>query len=242
MEILNGIETIDKYGLFIKKFRALVVADLHIGYEAALEKQGIMIPISQYPKLKKILFNMINKVSPDVLIINGDIKHEFGEATSQEWVEVLDLLDTLKKNKIETIVVRGNHDNYLIPLLKKYNIDLKDPYLKIGSILITHGHKEIGIIDKEIKTIIIGHEHPAIVIKDELGIKRKFKCFLRGKVYGKNLLVLPSLSPIMYGSEVNVIDKNSLLSPILRAANLDEFDAIVIEDKAYVFPLKYISV
>ncbi|HDJ96505.1 MAG TPA: phosphoesterase, partial [Candidatus Aenigmarchaeota archaeon] len=96
MELMKGVEIVDKYGIFLKEFKALVIADLHIGYEAALEKQGIMIPKSQYPKIRESIEEMIKISKPETLIINGDVKHEFEEATRQEWKEVLDLLDFLQ--------------------------------------------------------------------------------------------------------------------------------------------------
>lgn len=245
MKILKNIEILEEHlGLFIKDESALVIADLHIGYEAALEKQGIQIPRSQYPKIKEEVKKMIESCEPELLIINGDVKHEFGEATKQEWREVLDFLNFLLSKNIRIIVVRGNHDNFLIPILRKRNIELKDPWFILGNYLFVHGHKEIHpkILDAGVSTVIMAHEHPAIVLRDELGVKRKFKCFLKGKLYGKDLVVLPALSPLMEGSEINVLDEKSLLSPLLRTCDLRTFDSFVVEPNVgiYKFPLGYV--
>ena len=40
---IKELELID-LGIYIKKFKALVIADTHIGYEESLNKQGIFIP------------------------------------------------------------------------------------------------------------------------------------------------------------------------------------------------------
>ena len=235
VEIVNST-----YGILLKEFKALVIADLHIGYEAALEKQGIMIPKSQYPKMKESIKRMIEISKPEMLIILGDVKHEFGEATRQEWKEVLDLLDFLQSKSLDVIVVRGNHDNFLIPILKKRGVEIMDPYLKLNDFLLFHGHKEIDLTIFDVDTLITAHEHPAIVIKDDLGVKHKFKCFLRGEVYGKKLIVLPALSPLMSGVEVNVVTKDELLSPILKVCDLSKFTAFVVDEGVYEIPLKEI--
>jgi hypothetical protein len=102
-----------------------------------------------------------------------------------------------------------------------------------------HGHKELNLgMLSNAKYIISAHEHPAIVVRDELGVKRKFKCFLVGRVWERDLVVIPSLSPLMEGSAVNVIAKSQLLSPILRVSELSSFDAYVAEQRVYKFPLR----
>jgi len=242
-EILDGVEIVEGLGLFLRRFDVLVIADLHIGYEAALEKQGITLPKSQYPKIKKTVEEMIRIVRPKVLIVNGDLKHEFGEATRQEWKETLDFIDFIQSMGIELIVVRGNHDNFLIPILKKKGVEFKDPSYTLGEFLFIHGHKQLNLesFKQTIKTIVMAHEHPAIGVRDELGVRRRFKCFLVGKVYDKNLIVMPALSPLMPGVEINNVEKDELLSPLLRVADIEEFVAIVYEGGEYFeIPLKEI--
>ncbi len=238
---IKGVVFDQDLGVYMEKHETLVVADLHIGYEETLEKSGIHIPRSQYQGIKKAITRMIDKYEPKRILINGDVKHEFGEALRQEWSEVLDLLTYLKERKLEITVVRGNHDNFLIPMLKRLRIDFRDPDYSINRFLFIHGHRKINLepyMDK-VDMVIAAHEHPAIAFKDELGVKYKFKCFLLGKFKGKKILVLPALSPLMSGTEVNMVEKEKLLSPILRSANLTEFKALITEgNHVYSFPLK----
>jgi uncharacterized protein len=82
---------------------------------------------------------------------------------------------------------------------------------------------------KDVSTIIIGHEHPAVTIKD--GPRTElFKAFLIGKWKGKDLIVMPSFNLITEGTDVL---KEEVLSPFLN--NLDNFKAIVVSDKLYKF-------
>ena len=56
-------------------------------------------------------------------------------------------------------------------------------------------------IPSGVETLIIGHEHPAITLRE--GRKtEKFKCFLRGRWKGKELIVLPAFNPLMEGTDI----------------------------------------
>ncbi|MEZ0345718.1 MAG: metallophosphoesterase [Infirmifilum sp.] len=228
-------------GLYLKRLNALVVADLHIGYEEALSEDGIFIPPVQASEIREMLARMVDETAASRIILLGDIKHEFGDVTRQEWRETSELLSYLLEDlKLKIDVVRGNHDNYLISLLKKMNIPLHDPYLLEGEILLFHGHKPLPIegFEEKVKTIVMGHEHPALTLRDELGARVKLKALLDGEYMGKRVLVLPALSPLMPGTEVNI--ERSLLSPLLREANIENFRAYAVDLDAGIFDFGYI--
>jgi len=228
MEILEGIEIID-LALYIKKEKTLILSDLHIGYEEMLNKQGILIPRHQLKDIVDKLDRIFSKVKPKIIVINGDLKHEFGTISEQEWRDTLKIADHIS-TKGKLILVKGNHDTILGPISKKRNIELVDKY-KTGDLLIMHGDgaaKEKDI--KEIKTIIIGHEHPAITLKEK-GREERYKCFLKGRWKRKNLIVMPSMNPVTEGTDVL---KDKLLSPYLQG-NLDNFEVFVAADKTYDF-------
>ncbi len=243
MQLLPGVEIVAQQpALLLKDFGALVIADLHIGLEAALEKEGIHLPVSSYSRMKEQLALLLEQVDADRLIILGDLKHEFGEPSVQEWVEVKDLLSWLQAEKIRVEVVRGNHDNYVIWILKKFEVPLHDPALLLGSIFMFHGHKTVEI-PSSAEAIIIAHEHPAISIKDDSGAKFKFKCFLLGSYQGVPLAVVPSYSPLASGVSVNEISPEEFLTPLLREVEIDEFTPFVVEPGAGVYqfpPIKFL--
>jgi uncharacterized protein len=222
MEIQRGIEIID-LALYLKKEKILIISDLHLGYEEALNKQGYLIPRFQFEEIIKKLKSILKKVNPNKIIINGDLKHEFGNISKLEWKQVTDLIDFFKNKEI--ILIKGNHDNILGPIAKKKNVKLVDKY-ETDNILITHGHK---VPKKLNKTIIIGHEHPAISFEDRKD--QKFKCFLKGKYKKHTLIVTPSFNLISSGTDIT---KQKLLSPFLKH-NLNNFEVYIIEDKVYKF-------
>ncbi len=227
MEIYKGIEIVD-LGIYIKKNKVLVISDLQIGYEDSLGKEGIFVPKFQYELLKKRLNKIFERVKPNLTIINGDLKHEFGTINDQEWRETLAIIDLIYTHCNKIILIKGNHDLILEPIAKKRNIELVD-YYKMDDILILHGHKVI-LEALGSKVIIIGHEHPAVSLKDGIKIE-KYKCYLKGK-YGKsNIIVMPSLNLLNEGSDVL---RGEVLSPFLRK-NLGDFEVYIVEDRVYKF-------
>src|SRR3989344_6165338 len=119
MKLNENIEIID-LALYLIKEKALIISDLHIGLEESLNKKGILIPRFQFDDFLNKLKLIMNKVQIDKIIFNGDLKHEFGEISRQEWNNVLKLFDFLKDKEI--IIIKGNHDPILKPIAEKRNI------------------------------------------------------------------------------------------------------------------------
>jgi putative SbcD/Mre11-related phosphoesterase len=231
MKIFEDIEVIDGFkAIFIESLDLIVISDLQLGEELYLsEEKGIFVPQVQLKEIKKELNNIFKKVKSKRILINGDVKHEFGEASSQEWREVIELAEFLRKKTKEIIVVRGNHDNYLLNIASKINLRVFDPYYLEEDYLFTHGHKKI-VYPQDFHTLIIGHEEPAIVLKEGFD-KIKLPALLYGKMKnGKRIICLPAFSFLSSGTEINTVDKEDLLSPILKEdVNVDELEVIAID-------------
>jgi len=116
--------------------------------------------------------------------------------------------------------------------LKKLSLNKK--ILKINkknNILVLHGNKiPSAELLKDTKTIIIGHEHPAVSIKEGPRVEL-VKCFLVGKWKKHNLIALPSFNLVTEGTDVL---KERILSPFLKQ-NLGKFNVYVVADKVYGF-------
>jgi len=229
MEISKGIEIID-LALYLKKQKTLIVSDFHVGYEESIAKQGILVPRFQFEDTIKRLKEIFKKAKPKTIVVNGDLKHEFGEISEQEWRDTLKLLDFLLKNCLNLILVRGNHDTILGPIAKKRNINCLPQYL-IDDILIMHGDKlPEDYVLKDVNKIIIAHEHPCISLKEESKVE-KYKCFLKGSYKNKELIVQPSFNLVTEGTDVL---REELLSPFL-AQKLENFEVWIASDKTYYF-------
>lgn len=225
LEISKGIEIVE-LALWLKKEKVLIINDLHLGYEEVLHRKGILVPKFQINEIFSQFQSLLKKVKPKLILINGDLKHEFGHVLNQEWKDVLSLFDFLlnQKNNLKIIIIKGNHDPIIAPIAEKRGVTVVKEY-RLGDLLIAHGDE---LVETDAKRIIIGHEHPAITIRE--GSKReKYKCFLKGDWKGKELIVMPSFNPLLEGT--NILKEKSL-SPFLM--DIQNF-SVFITSKGEVF-------
>ncbi|PIN70638.1 phosphoesterase [Candidatus Woesearchaeota archaeon CG11_big_fil_rev_8_21_14_0_20_43_8] len=201
----------------------LVISDLHIGYEEALNRQGILVPRTNIKESIERLIGIIRVTKPLVIVIAGDLKHEFGTISEQEWKDTLRMIDFLRSDDRRLVLVKGNHDTILGPIAKRRDIVVVDSYID-GRLMIVHGHKLIKP-PKDVKMVVIGHEHPALSLHST-SRNESYKCFLRGKWHGNELVVLPSFNLSVEGSDILSERK---LSPYLD--DIDDFSVFVPDAK-----------
>jgi hypothetical protein len=153
-----------------QKTQTLIIADLHIGWEMALAEKGIHIP-TQTPRLLKTLLMLTFKHKPDRLLILGDVKHTVAKAELGEWQDIPEFFNQLKKHIKEIIIIRGNHDGNLEPLLPE-NIKLLPAVgTVIGSVGLFHGHRWPPPTLLKCETLIMGHVHPVLAFRDPAGFR-----------------------------------------------------------------------
>ncbi len=225
---IKGLRPVD-LALFLDEEDTLVLGDIHIGFEEAMQKQGVFLPKFHYQDLFERLQKILTTVKPKKVVINGDIKHEFGTISEEEWRNTLKLIDFLK-DKYELVLIKGNHDQTVEPIAKKRGLKLEKSKI-IGKTYIYHGDSLPKKEDlKGCENIIISHDHPAISLKEGSRIE-KYKCFLMGEWEGIKLAVLPAFSPTASGSDIL---KERMMSPLLK--NIKDFEVIVSEGgKLYRF-------
>jgi putative SbcD/Mre11-related phosphoesterase len=194
--------------------KTLILSDLHIGMESSLRKKGTLVPNTQFPKLFKEV-QALMRMKPKKVILNGDIKHDFGTISPQEWREILKLLDFLTK-RAEVFLIKGNHDPVTPIIAKKRNLPVYT-HMLIGNTYICHGDKIPNNKDFEkATTVIVGHAHPAITLRE--GAKtEKYKCFVKAKWKKKTLIILPSFTNLVEGSDIQREKPSSFLKEIKKA-------------------------
>lgn len=236
---LNGFKFIDK-ALFIPEYGILVIGDLHLGYEKMLRELRIFVPEMQPEQILKSLKKIISEITTKnyklkKVIFLGDIKHFFGYEKNKRFSfrNILNFLLKYIEDK-DIILIKGNHDKFDFADKKMKN------YYILDDIAFVHGHMGFkAIFDEKIKTIIMSHLHPAVILPDKQNIKReKFKCFLVGNYKRKRLIILPSFFEIVEGTNVNDYDDEygdyfSIL-PKKAIVNLEVY-AIGENDKFYNF-------
>ena len=209
--------------IYLSDIKALIISDLHLGFEESLQKRGVLVPKSMFKQIIRRLDWILSQVPVKKVVLNGDIKHEFGTISVQEWREVLRLIEFFDKKNIELLAVKGNHDTIFGPIARKKQVkEVKEACLK--DLLIAHGDY---VPEKLSKIVIIGHEHPAITLREKAKAE-KFKCFLKGRFKRSVLIVMPSFNPLTEGSDVL---KEGILSPLI--ANIGKFEVFVVNDKSH---------
>lgn len=222
-ELIKGITAV---GLALYTHKTLIIADIHMGYEEAMNKQGVLIPRRQYAETIALLEQTFAelkayKMPVEKVVINGDLKHEFGTISETEWRNTLGILDFLAKQCKNIVLIKGNHDTILGPIANKRNVAVKD-FEVVGDVFVCHGDYVTDKAElKKAKTVIIGHEHPSVVLRQG-GRTEKYKCFLLGKWKAKDLIVMPSFNTVVEGTDVL---KDELLSPFLT--DISSFEVLV---------------
>ncbi|MCS7124252.1 MAG: metallophosphoesterase [Candidatus Bathyarchaeota archaeon] len=163
-----------------KESRTLVVADLHIGWEIALSEKGIHVP-TQALKLLEKLKNLIKTYNPDKLLILGDVKHTVATAELGEWQDVPEFFNELKKYVNEVQIIRGNHDGNLDPLLPEGIKILPSSGVVIDGAGFFHGHRWPPPAILKCKTLVMGHVHPVIVLRDPAGFRITRQVWVKAK-------------------------------------------------------------
>lgn len=224
--------------LFFQKQGILVIGDLHLGYDSMLKNQGINIPFDQLEETKKELELIIQKVKAiyalKKIILLGDIKHHF-HFQQEEVSDLRNFLRFLEKYvpKENIILIKGNHDTFTLKDYKLHDFYIED-YLAF-----THGETPFPELfnNKNIKTIVISHIHPAVLIKDKTKIKKeKYKCFLVGKYKKKQIIILPSFFSMTEGSEINEYPKGEKYKQIIPKNKLKSFETYAVgKNEVYDF-------
>ncbi len=231
--------------LYLPLQHTLVISDLHLGIEDALHKEGLLLPRQHLTKvrqrLQKIFLSLaITAENPlNRLIVNGDLRHQFGPLSKQESKESLALIGWLTEHSKILTLIEGNHDGRLEWLAEQFpSVELKKSYLEEIFFFI-HGDIIPDEIPDAAKWIVIGHEHPAISLRDPVTHRfETFKCFMRGQYQNKQLLVQPSFNLLIQGTD---LCKAAVLSPFLRQNNLPAFLIYLVADNGTIFdfgPLK----
>lgn len=224
--------------VFFPRKGILAIGDLHLGYDKMLKNQGINLAFNQLEETKNELEWTIKRIKSlyklKKIVLLGDIKHHF-KFEKQELKDLNEFLKFLERflKKEDIILIKGNHDTFT---LKNYK--LQDFYID-KEIAFIHGHKKFSEVfeNKKIKTIIMGHIHPAILLKDKHSIKReKYKCFLVGKFKSKKIIILPSFFPINEGINIDEVGGRNKFDQIIPRKNLENFEVFVVgKSKSYSF-------
>ena len=224
--------------------RLLVVADLHFGIEADLAAHGLHFKSRSAARLERLM-KIIDTTVPDLLLLLGDVKHSIPTVTRQEFHELPGILDQLR-DRIPLKLFPGNHDVGIERYLRDGELQAKDGAV-IDNVGYLHGHMYPSP-ELAGHLIVIGHHHPLLSLRDEVGCALHSPAYLRAGVNTAALgmtadtvnasptrvLFMPAFNEIA-GYDLLQITKNPF-SPLSRHMLHGEAE-IILADGTYIGPL-----
>ncbi len=216
---IKRFQTVDKLpALYDNESGTVVISDLHLGLEGSMTQKGSYVPPTQLEDTLDELEKLKSETGAEKLVVNGDIKNEFSTSRYSEREEIKEFLNKATELFDDVILIQGNHDTFLSSTLEEYGLRFLETFVENG-VLYTHGDKSLEELDtkRDYSTVVIGHEHPALKLQDEIGVAEKIDCFLYGETdEGKDLVVMPAFSQISNGTNINQTPSSQLLSPIIK--------------------------
>jgi uncharacterized protein len=170
-----------RLAIFHERQRWLAVADLHYGYELSQRAAGNLFPLWGMQSIEERLLDLLRDHQPAHLILLGDLVHD--RAAADEFFLLIGRL----RNSCDIVLVAGNHDRHLT------DADIVESWQSEG-FYFHHGHSANMQRDD---VMIIGHHHPAGMVRDGAGLRLKLPAF----VQQETRWIMPAFSPWAAGTE-----------------------------------------
>ena len=156
----------------------VVVADLHLGYEATRAKSGDYLPELSLNDVQKRLAGLFVSMDVKRLVVAGDVTESSAAMRGRQ--SVLHQFQTwLEDQGIESILIAGNHDHQV-----NSTAFFQKSYVVQGW-LVHHGHQPMDRNEDGLKGQITGHLHPVMKWQG-----RTFRAFLSSP----GQIILPAFS------------------------------------------------
>ncbi len=180
--------------LWIPDSGTAVVADVHLGYSWAQRRRGELGPLADI-KAKEKLLRLAADLQPREMVFLGDLVHAPRPcAPERVWIE--SILTELS-GRARVVAVRGNHDRAFAREFGHLTVTTVETWSAPG-ILALHGDRLARIAIPESVTLIMGHLHPSLSLRDAAGANQKVPLFLATP----HCVVLPAFSPFARGFDV----------------------------------------
>ena len=167
-----------RLALYHRAERWLAVADVHFGYELSQRAAGALFPLWGMDSVEARLLALIEDYRPERLVIAGDFVHD---RTAREAAR--DLLRRLRV-RCEVVLVAGNHDR------RAFADDEMRADWTTDGFCFHHGDNAPPPVTNG-QRLVIGHHHPAGMLRDGAGVSIKLPAF----VQTESRWVLPAFSP-----------------------------------------------
>jgi uncharacterized protein len=170
-----------RLALFHEQAHWLAVADLHFGYELSQRVAGNLFPWWGMQTIEERLMDLLGAYKPADLVLLGDLVHN--EAGAFELTALVERL----RRFCRVHLIAGNHDRHL------HGAGLIESW-QSGEFYFHHGH---GQWPERSAIQVMGHHHPAAVMRDGAGLRLKLPAFVQENARW----VMPAFSPWAAGTK-----------------------------------------
>jgi len=193
LPLLPGLWAHSSGALWIAESQTAIVADVHLGYSWAQRRRGELGPLADFRTREKLL-RLADDLKPLRIVFLGDLVHAPRPcAPEREWIE-----NTLVelKGRAELIAVRGNHDRAFSREFGHLEIDALESW-SASNLIAVHGDR-FNFAHPDGQTLVLGHFHPCLGVKDAAGASQKLPLYLASP----RCVLLPAFSPFARGYDV----------------------------------------
>ncbi len=226
--------------------RSVIITDLHIGFESSLFGNNIFVgKNTTIQETINCIEEILEKTKANSLILLGDVKSSIKSIAKNEWSEV-PLFFKKMSDKVETILIPGNHDANIQKLVPDGVTQVSSTGLVIENILLTHGHTMPSENFSNVDRIIMGHVHPVFfqdgsVINGKrvwVSIKANKQQIFSSTSGEIEITIVPSFNKYFYATHKKQYKKS--ISPILekikkvKSAKIITLDGTIIGDESMI--------
>ena len=192
--LLPGLYAHPAGALWLPESRTVIIADVHLGYSWAQRRRGELGPLADLRTREKLLA-LADDLQPALIVFLGDLVHAPRPCAEERECIENTLLDLSQRAALTT--VRGNHDRAFAREFGHLPIEQREHWSN-ESVTAVHGDRlQIAPI-VESHTLVVGHLHPCLAVRDASGASQKPSVFL----VNRSCLVLPAFSPFARGYEI----------------------------------------
>ena len=181
IEIAPGLRLTGDGAAWLPDEKAIVIADVHVGYELAAQRRGgYLPPIHRGAVIGDRVRAIALAHFAERVIVAGDLRHSTRDLDAFEHAELEDFARAIG-GEVALEVVLGNHDRGGAIVGRETT-----GTLRVGPFDI--GHVPPTVVPQ--RWTICGHLHPRVTVRDETGASARYPCAL----VGERLAVLPAFS------------------------------------------------
>ncbi len=181
--------------LWLADSRTLLVADLHLGYSWAQRRRGELGPLADFRARDKLLA-VCAELEPARVVFVGDLVHA-PRPCEPERLYIEETLRTLAE-RAEIVAVRGNHDRAFAREFGHLPLSTVEAWTSDSDVTAIHGDRLERAAIPEAGTLVMGHLHPGLGIREASGAGHRLPVFL----VSSRCIVMPAFSPFARGYDV----------------------------------------